>query len=43
LGEGKLRELHKEQEENAKKFPLVSHTFVDDEIAAVESAGEGRS
>jgi peptide/nickel transport system ATP-binding protein len=34
LGEAKLRDLCRSQEENAKKFPLISHTFVDEEIAA---------
>jgi peptide/nickel transport system ATP-binding protein len=37
LGESKLRELHKRQEEDAKKFPLVSHTYVHEGLAA---AGE---
>jgi peptide/nickel transport system ATP-binding protein len=37
LDEEKLRRLYKEQEESARKFPLISNTYVDDEIAAVEA------
>jgi peptide/nickel transport system ATP-binding protein len=33
LPEAELRELYKKMEEGAKKFPLISHTFVDEEIA----------
>jgi peptide/nickel transport system ATP-binding protein len=40
LEEGRLRELYREQEEDAKKFPLVSHTFVDEEIAAAGTKAE---
>jgi peptide/nickel transport system ATP-binding protein len=43
LGEAKLRDLCRNQEENAKKFPLISHTFVDEEIAAAGRKGEARS
>jgi peptide/nickel transport system ATP-binding protein len=40
LDEGKLRSLYKKQEENARKFPLISNTYVDDEITAIETEGE---
>jgi peptide/nickel transport system ATP-binding protein len=43
LGEGKLRDLYREQEEKVKKFPLISHTFVDEGIAAVETGEEEKS
>jgi hypothetical protein len=39
LEEGKLRELYKEQEKNVKKFPLISHTLVSNELA-ITSEGE---
>jgi peptide/nickel transport system ATP-binding protein len=41
LEEGKLRDLYREQEEGAKKFPLISHTYVDEEIAAAGTKGGG--
>jgi peptide/nickel transport system ATP-binding protein len=40
LEETKLREIYKAQDEGVKKFPLISHTFVDEEIAAVNSGKE---
>jgi peptide/nickel transport system ATP-binding protein len=39
LEEGKLRELYREEEKNARKFPLISHTYVDDEIGAAGQEG----
>jgi peptide/nickel transport system ATP-binding protein len=39
LDEAKLRTLYKEDEEKAQKFPLVSNTFVDDEIGGVKQEG----
>jgi peptide/nickel transport system ATP-binding protein len=35
----KLRELYRQDEEKAKKFPLVSNTFVDEEIGGVNQEG----
>jgi peptide/nickel transport system ATP-binding protein len=39
LDEAELRELYKKQEENAKKFPLISNTYVDDEVGAIKTEG----
>jgi peptide/nickel transport system ATP-binding protein len=39
VDETKLREIYREEEEKAKKFPLVSNTFVDDEIGGVKQEG----
>ncbi|MDR2741965.1 MAG: ABC transporter ATP-binding protein [Treponema sp.] len=39
LDEVKLRELYKEEEKNAKKFPLISNTYVDDDMGGVKTEG----
>jgi peptide/nickel transport system ATP-binding protein len=39
LREAELREFYKKTEERAKKFPLISHTFVDEEIGATKKEG----
>jgi peptide/nickel transport system ATP-binding protein len=39
LDEAELRGLYKEQEENAQKFPLISNTYVDDEMGGMKTEG----
>jgi peptide/nickel transport system ATP-binding protein len=39
LDEAKLREFYREEEERAKKFPLISNTFVNDELGGVQEEG----
>jgi peptide/nickel transport system ATP-binding protein len=39
LDEVTLRKLYKEQEENAQKFPLISNTYVDDDMGSIKIEG----
>ncbi|MDR2608599.1 MAG: ABC transporter ATP-binding protein [Treponema sp.] len=43
LGEAELRELYKKMEEGAKKFPLISHTYVDEQIGNLKNPIEQKT
>jgi peptide/nickel transport system ATP-binding protein len=39
MEEAKLREVYKKEEENIKKFPLISNTYVDDDMGGITTEG----